>query len=213
MLFRSRSGWLQDWEDTHLKFLANGFDLFNPEHRQAAFQDQTLGKWVSGATDLTDSTLIDPLTFTGFLGKGAAIAAKGTMLSEVSGPVARAVFGKAAMTYDKMGGVLEDALKGTGRGVKDINFLAESDAKTQYKYWADKKVTNPDAMAEIFGRAKTPEEVVQTFQAVLLNDKKAMAQVFERDPQTGLVLDQAFSDVPHAQRLRSEEHTSELQSH
>ena len=206
-----RSGWLQEWEDTHLKFLANGFDLFNPEHRKAAFQDQTLGHWVSGATDLTDSTLIDPLTAAGFIGKGAAIAAKGIMLSEVRGPIARTVFSKLALTPEKFGNIIEDAskgevvdgvLQGRGGGVKDINFLAQSDAKTQYKYWVDKKVTNPDAMAEIFGRAQTPEHVIDTFKAVLLQDKKALATVFERDPETGLVLDQAFSDVSHPMRLK-----------
>ena len=205
-----RSGWLQEWEDTHLKFLANGFDVFNPAHREAAFGEQTLGKWLSGVQDLTYSTVIDPLTLAGFAGKGANIAAKGMMLSEVKGPVARTVFGKLAMTPEKLGITLDEAanaqvidgvLQGKGKGIEDINFLARSDAKTQYKYWTDKKVTNPDAMAEIFGRAQTPEQVIKTYKAVLLQDKKALAEIFDEDPINALAID-GMSELPHAQRMK-----------
>jgi hypothetical protein len=205
-----RSGWLQEWEDTHLKFLANGFDVFNPEHRKAAFQDETLGKWFSGVQDLSYSSAIDPLTLAGFVGKGVNIAAKGMMYTEVTGKAARAVFGKLAMTPEKLGITLDEAakaqvvdgvLQGTGKGIEDINFLARSDAKTQYKYWTDKKVTNPDAMAEIFGRADTPEKVINTYKAVLLQDKKALSQIFTEDPVNALAIDN-MSEMPHVQRLK-----------
>jgi hypothetical protein len=61
-----RSGWFQDWTDNNLKFMSAGFDLFDPNDRKAAFQDQYTGKFITGAEDLVASTIIDPLTFTGF---------------------------------------------------------------------------------------------------------------------------------------------------
>lgn len=194
-----RSGWFQDWADNNLKFLAAGFDLFNEADRQAAFSDQYLGKFLSGTQDLVASSLIDPLTFTGFLGKGAVIASKGTMLDNINGRVARAVFGKFAMTNDKMDNLLTRALDGEGKALKDVEFLANTDAKGQYGYWSSKKVTNPDAMAYLFGKASTPEEVVQTFRAVMLKDAKSTAELAAKDPERALVLDN-IQDVPHPQR-------------
>ena len=35
-----RSGWFADALDNNLKFLSAGFDIFNPEDRKVAFQDQ-----------------------------------------------------------------------------------------------------------------------------------------------------------------------------
>lgn len=195
-----RSGWLQDWTDNNLKFLSAGFDLFDPMDREAAFQDQYTGKFLSGIQDITASTIIDPLTFTGFIGKGAVIAAKAPMLDTISGKTARAVFGKFAMTEERLDNILMQALDGKGEGLTDINFLANSGAKEQYEYWRKKKVTNPDAMAYLFGRAQTKEEVVDTFRAVMYKDSAALSKIADADSEAGMVLD-ALNDVPHPHRM------------
>lgn len=192
-----RSGWFQDWTDNNLRFMSAGFDLFNPDDRKVAFSNQYTGKFISGMSDAVASTVIDPLTVTGFLGKGAVIASKGLRYENINGKLARAVFGKFAATNDSMDNILTKALtEQNGQAWEDINFLAKSDAVGQAGYWADKKVTNPDAMAYLFGRANTPEEIVQTFKAVLGKDTNAMAQIAEKDPQAALVLDN-MNEVPH----------------
>lgn len=193
------SGWFADWTDNNFRFMSSGFDLFSAEDREIAFNDQYTGKFISGIQDVVASTIIDPLTFTGFLGKGAVIAAKAPMLENINGRTARAVFGKFAMTNDRLDGLLTKALDGKGDAVADIKFLAESDAKTQYAYWKKKRVTNPDAMAYLFGKAKTDEEVVDTFRAVMLKDTSALAKRAEADPDVALGLD-AMQDVPHPHR-------------
>ncbi len=195
-----KSGWLQDWTDNNLKFLSAGFDLFDPMDREAAFQNQYTGKFLSGIQDITASTLIDPLTFTGFIGKGAVIAAKAPMLDTISGKTARAVFGKFAMTEDRLDGLLVKALDGEGEAVADIKFLANSNAREQYEYWRKKKVTNPDAMAYLFGRATTDQEVVDTFRAVMFKDTDAISKIVDVDSEAGLVID-ALNDVPHPHRM------------
>ena len=191
-----KSGWFQDWTDNNFRFLSAGFDLFDEEDRKVAFSDQYTGKFLSGLNDLTFSTLVDPLTLVGFIGKGATIASKATMLENINGKASRAVFGKFAMTNDRMDGILTKALNGEGAALKDVDFLVNSTAKEQYGYWRSKKVTNPDAMAYLFGEAKTAEEVVDTFKAVMLKDPKAMAIIAEKDKEAALVLD-AMSDTPH----------------
>jgi hypothetical protein len=195
-----RSGYFQDWTDNHLRFLSAGFDLFNPEDRKAAFQDQYTGKFLSGMEDVVASTVIDPLTFTGFLGKGAVIASKATMLDNVNGRVARAVFGKLAMTPQKVDEIVAQGVKGEGPAARDLQYLAETDAADQAGYWAKKKVTNPDAMAFLFGRAKTVEEVGEVFSAITGKNTKAMAALAERDPQSGLVVEKFIDGPSHAER-------------
>ncbi len=194
-----KSGWFQNWTDNNLKFLSAGFDIFNQEDRDAAFSDQYLGKILTGLPDLTASTIIDPLTFTGFLGKGAVIVAKAPMLDQISGRTARAVFGKYAMTEQRMDNILTQALDGKGEGLTDITFLANSNAREQYEYWRKKKVTNPDAMAYLFGRAKTEQDVVDTFRAVMYRDNQSISKIASQDAEAALVLD-AASDVPHPHR-------------
>ena len=195
-----KSGWLQDWTDNNLKFLSAGFDLFDPMDREAAFQNQYTGKFLSGIQDITASVIIDPLTFTGFLGKGAVIVAKAPMLDTISGKTARAVFGKFAMTEERLDNILVQALEGKGEALTDINFLANSNAREQYEYWRKKKVTNPDAMAYLFGRAQTREEVVDTFRAVMYKDTDAISKIADADAEAGLVFD-ALNDVPHPHRM------------
>jgi hypothetical protein len=195
-----RSGFFQDWTENNLRFMSAGFDIFNPEDRKAAFQDQYTGKILSGLEDVVASTVIDPLTFTGFLGKGAVIASKATMLDQVNGRVARAVFGKIAMTPEKVDELVAAGLKGEGPAAKDLQYLADTDAAEQAGYWAKKKVTNPDAMAFLFGRAKTIEEVGEVFSAVTGKNTKVMAALAERDPQTGLVLEKFLDGPSHAER-------------
>jgi len=200
-----KNGWFADWTDNNLRFMSSGFDIFNPDDRQAAFKDQALGKFVSGAEDLVASTFIDPLSVTGFLGKGAVIASKGLRYENINGKLSRAVFGKfaasnATMTKDLEQGleyITSEGAKGSSRAAEDIKFLADADAIGQAGYWAKKKVTNPDAMAYLFGRANTPEEVVATFKAVLGNDTKAMSEIATKDPEAALVLD-ALSPQSHA---------------
>ena len=194
-----KSGWFQDWTDNNLKFLSAGFDIFNQEDRDAAFSDQYLGKFLTGLPDLTASTIIDPLTFTGFLGKGAVIAAKAPMLDQIQGRTARAVFGKFAMTEQRMDNILTQALEGKGEGLTDITFLANSNAREQYEYWRKKKVTNPDAMAYLFGRAKTEQDVVDTFRAVMYRDNQSISKIASQDAEAAIVMD-AMSDVPHPHR-------------
>jgi hypothetical protein len=195
-----RSGYFQDWTDNHLRFLSAGFDLFNADDRKAAFQDQYTGKFLSGMEDVVASTVIDPLTFTGFLGKGAVIASKATMLDNVNGRVARAVFGKLAMTPQKVDEIVAQGVKGEGPAARDLQYLAETDAADQAGYWAKKKVTNPDAMAFLFGRAKTVEEVGEVFSAITGKNTKAMAALAERDPQSGLVVEKFIDGPSHAER-------------
>ncbi len=194
-----QSGWFQEWTDNNFRFLSAGFDVFNPADRELAFKEQYTGKFLSGVQDIVASTLIDPLTFTGFLGKGAVIAAKAPMLDQIQGRTARAVFGKFAMTEERMDNILTKALEGKGEGVTDIQFLAGSNAREQYEYWRKKRVTNPDAMAYLFGRAGTEEEVVDTFRAVMYKDTQAMAKVASKDPESAIVIDQ-MTDVPHPHR-------------
>ena len=194
-----KSGWFQDWTDNNLRFLSAGFDVFDANDRKAAFSDQGLGKFISGTEDLVASTIIDPLTFTGFLGKGAVIASKGLMYENINGKLARAVFGKAAMTNEKMDNLLGRALEGEGKAVADVNFLASTDAKGQYGYWAKKKVTNPDALAYIFGKTETKEDVVVAMRALMMKDTKAISEVMEKDPELGMMLDN-LSEVPKPQR-------------
>ena len=195
-----RSGFFQDWTDNNLRFMSAGFDLFNPDDRKAAFQDQYTGKFISGMEDTVASTVIDPLTFTGFLGKGAVIASKATMLDQINGRVARAVFGKFAMTPEKIDEIVARGVKGEGPAVNDLQYLAETNAAEQAGYWAKKKVTNPDAMAFLFGRAKTVEEVGDVFNAITGKNTKAMAALAERDPQTGLILEKFLDGPSHAER-------------
>jgi hypothetical protein len=195
-----RSGWFADALDNNLSFLSAGFDIFDANDRKVAFEDQFTGKFLSGTQDLIASTVIDPLTFTGFLGKGAVIASKGLMYENINGKLARTVFGKSAMTNDKMDNLLERALKGEGAAVKDVEFLAQTDAKGQYGYWAKKKVTNPDALAYMFGKAQTKEEVVATFRAVMLKDTKAMSELAEKDSEIALMLDNISDGPTHPQR-------------
>ncbi len=194
-----KSGWFQDWTDNNLKFLSAGFDVFNQEDRDAAFSEQYLGKFLSGLPDLTASTIIDPLTFTGFLGKGAVIAAKAPMLDQISGKTARAVFGKFAMTEERMNNILTQALDGKGEGLTDIQFLANSNAREQYEYWRKKKVTNPDAMAYLFGKAANEQEVVDTFRAVMYRDTQSLAKIASKEPELALVADN-LNEVPHPHR-------------
>jgi len=194
-----KSGWFQNWTDNNLKFLSAGFDVFDQADRDAAFNDQYLGKFISGIGDLTASTIIDPLTFTGFLGKGAVIAAKAPMLDQISGRTARAVFGKFAMTEERMNNILTQALEGTGEGLTDIQFLAGGNAREQYEYWRKKKVTNPDAMAYLFGKATNEQEVVDTFRAVMYRDTNAISKVASKEPELALVIDN-LNDVPHPHR-------------
>lgn len=200
-----KNGWFADWTDNNLRFMSSGFDIFNPDDRQAAFKDQALGKFISGAEDLTATIFIDPLTVTGFLGKGAVIASKGLRYENINGKLSRAVFGKFAASNETMARDLNQGLeyitsegaKGSARAAEDIKFLADADAASQAGYWAKKKVTNPDAMAYLFGRANTPEEVVATFKAVLGQDAKAMSEIATKDPEAALVLD-ALSQQSHA---------------
>ncbi len=195
-----RSGWFADALDNNLAFLSGGFDIFDAKDRKVAFDDQFTGKFLSGAQDLVASTTIDPLTFTGFLGKGAVIVSKGLMYENINGKLARTVFGKAAMTNEKMDNLLERALKGEGAAVNDVEFLRATDAKGQYGYWAKKKVTNPDALAYMFGKAQTKEEVVATFRAVMLKDTKAMSEIAEKDSELALMLDNISDGPTHPQR-------------
>ena len=195
-----RSGWFADALDNNLAFLSGGFDIFDANDRKVAFDDQFTGKFLSGAQDLVASTVIDPLTFTGFLGKGAVIVSKGLMYENINGKLARAVFGKAAMTNEKMDNLLERAIKGEGAAVKDVEFLAQTDAKGQYGYWAKKKVTNPDALAYMFGKATTKEEVVAIFRAVMLKDTKAMSEIAEKDSEFALIFDNISDGPTHPQR-------------
>jgi len=200
------SGWFHDFLDRNVKYLAAGFDLFNPEDREAAFNDQFIGKFASGSLDFTSSMTIDPLFFAGFAGKGVSIAARAPMaaglmgagrtgIASIPGSATRKVFGKLAMTSDGVDDLLGRALKGEGRAVEDVQFLARSDAKTQYPYWSKKRVTHPDAMAYLFGRATTDQEVVDTFRAVLGSDKQAMAAIAKVDDEAALVLDN-LTDTP-----------------
>jgi len=195
-----RSGWFADALDNNLAFLSGGFDIFDANDRKVAFDDQFTGKFLSGTQDLIASTVIDPLTFTGFLGKGAVIASKGLMYENINGKLARAVFGKFAMTPEKMDNLLERSLKGEGAAVKDVEFLAQTDAKGQYGYWAKKKVTNPDALAYMFGKATTKEEVVAIFRAVMLKDTKAMSEIAEKDSEFALIFDNITDGPTHPQR-------------
>ena len=195
-----RSGYFQDWTENNLRFMSAGFDLFDADDRKAAFSDQYTGKFITGMGDLVASTVIDPLTFTGFLGKGAVIVSKGTMYDQINGRIAKAVFGKVAMTPEKVDELVSLGVKGEGRAAKDLEFLANSDAAEQAGYWAKKKVTNPDAMAFLFGRAKTVEEVGEVFSAITGKNTKAMAALAERDPQTGLVLEKFLDGPSHAER-------------
>jgi len=195
-----RSGWFADALDNNLAFLSGGFDIFDANDRKVAFDDQFTGKFLSGAQDLVASTVVDPLTFTGFLGKGAVIASKGLMYENINGKLARTVFGKAAMTNEKMDNLLERALVGEGAAVKDVEFLAQTDAKGQYGYWAKKKVTNPDALAYMFGKAQTKEEVVTIFRAVMLKDTKAMSEIAEKDSELAVMLDNMSDGATHPQR-------------
>ena len=195
-----RSGFFQDWTENNLRFMSAGFDLFDAEDRKAAFSDQYTGKFLSGMNDLVASTIIDPLTFAGFLGKGAVIVSKGTMLDQINGRMAKAVFGKVAMTPEKIDELVAAGVKGEGRAANDLQFLADSDAIEQIGYWSRKKVTNPDAMAFLFGRAKTVEEVGEVFSAITGKNTKAMAALAERDPQTGLVLEKFLDGPSHAER-------------
>jgi hypothetical protein len=194
-----KSGWFQDWTENNLRFLAAGFDIFNEEDRNIAFRDQYAGKFLSGIPDITASTIIDPLTFAGFLGKGAVIAAKAPMLDQIQGKTARAVFGKFAMTEERLDNILTQAIDGKGEGLADIQFLTTSNAREQYEYWRKKKVTNPDAMAYLFGRAKSEQEVVDTFRAVMYRDTQATAKIASSEPEAALVLD-SLNDVPHPHR-------------
>jgi hypothetical protein len=194
-----RSGWFADALDNNLKFMSAGFDIFNPDDRKAAFQEQAAGKFISGAEDLVASSVIDPLTFTGFLGKGAVIASKGLMADQITGKLSRVVFSKVAMTNEKMDNLLTRAMNGEGQAVKDVEFLAATDAKGQYGYWAKKKVTNPDSLAYMFGRANTKEEVIDTFRAVMLKDTQALSRIAEKDSEVALMADN-LSDMPHPQR-------------
>jgi len=194
-----KSGFFQDWTDNNLRFLSAGFDVFNQEDRDTAFKDQYLGKFISGVGDITASTIVDPLTFAGFVGKGAVIAAKAPMLDQISGKTARAVFGKFAMTEERLDNILGQALEGKGEGLTDIQFLANSNAREQYEYWRKKKVTNPDAMAYLFGRAKTEQDVVDTFRAVMYRDTQSLSKIASESPEAAIVLD-AASDVPHPHR-------------
>ena len=194
-----KSGWFQDWTDNNLRFLSAGFDVFNQEDRDIAFSNQYTGKILSGFGDLTASVIIDPLTFAGFLGKGAVIAAKAPMLDRISGKTARAVFGKFAMTEDRLDNILTQALEGKGEGLSDINFLANSNAREQYEYWRKKRVTNPDAMAYLFGRASTEQDVVDTFRAVMYRDAESISKIASQDAEAALVMNN-LSDVPHQHR-------------
>jgi len=194
-----KSGWFQEWTDNNLRFLSAGFDVFNQEDRDAAFSDQYLGKILSGVQDITASTIIDPLTFAGFLGKGAVIAAKAPMLDQISGKTARAVFGKFAMTEERLDNILTQALDGKGEGLADIQFLTGSNAREQYEYWRKKKVTNPDAMAYLFGRAQTEQDVVDTFRAVMYRDAESVSKIASQEPEVALVMNN-LSDVPHQHR-------------
>ena len=194
-----RSGWFADVLDNNLKFLSAGFDLFDAEDRKAAFDDQFTGKFLSGTQDLVASTIIDPLTFTGFLGKGAVIASKGLMAENINGPLSRAVFSRFAMTHDKMDNILDRALKNEGQAAKDVEFLRATDAKGQREYWAKKKVTNPDALAYMFGKVNTREDVVALFRALMNKEPKAMAEVAEKDSELAVMLDNTL-DVSHPNR-------------
>lgn len=194
-----KSGWYQEWTDNNLRFLSAGFDVFNQEDRDAAFSDQYIGKFLSGVQDITASTIIDPLTLAGFVGKGAVIAAKAPMLDQISGKTARAVFGKFAMTEERLDNVLTQALEGKGEGLADIQFLASSNAREQYEYWRKKKVTNPDAMAYLFGRAQTDQDVVDTFRAVMYRDVEATSKIASQSPEAAIVIDN-LNDVPHPHR-------------
>jgi hypothetical protein len=194
-----RSGWFADVLDNNLKFLSAGFDLFDAEDRKAAFDDQFTGKFLSGTQDLVASTIIDPLTFTGFLGKGAVIASKGLMAENINGPLSRAVFSRFAMTHDKMDNILDRALKNEGQAAKDVEFLRATDAKGQREYWAKKKVTNPDALAYMFGKVNTREDVVALFRSLMNKEPKAMAEIAEKDSELAVMLDNTL-DVSHPNR-------------
>lgn len=199
-----KSPFFDEWTENNFKFLSGGFDIFNEEDRKIAFENQYTGKFLSGMNDLTASTFIDPLTVAGFVGKGAVIFSKATMLDNVTGilpnaPFARKVFNKVAMTPERMDNVLERALQGEGAAVREIDELAATDRLQQAKYWQKKKVTHPDAMAFLFGEAKTREQVIQTFRAVMLNDQQAAVALTERNIQNAseikVVLDN-LSEVP-----------------
>ena len=194
-----RSGWFQEWTDNNLKFMSTGFDVFNQEDRDTAFRDQYTGKFLSGIGDFTTSVIVDPLTFAGFLGKGAVIIAKAPMLDQIQGKTARAVFGKFAMTEERLDNILIEALDGKGEALTDIDFLVGSNAREQYKYWRKKKVTNPDAMAYLFGRAASREEVVDTFRAVMYRDPKSISTIASKDEEAALILD-ASNPISHPQR-------------
>jgi len=194
-----RSGWFQEWTDNNLKFMSTGFDVFNQEDRDTAFRDQYTGKFLSGIGDFTTSVIVDPLTFAGFLGKGAVIIAKAPMLDQIQGKTARAVFGKFAMTEERLDNILIEALDGKGGALTDIDFLVGSNASEQYKYWRKKKVTNPDAMAYLFGRAASREEVVDTFRAVMYRDPKSISTIASKDEEAALILD-ASNPISHPQR-------------
>jgi len=195
-----------DWTARNLRFLSAGFDLFNPEDRKMAFEQQSYGKFITGAEDLAASTFIDPLSVTGFFGKGAVIISKGVKAENINGKLARAVFGKFT-TDDTIVRDLEQGLEyvktegksGSRKAAEDIQFLADADAAGQAGYWVKKKVTHPDGMAFLFGKAQTPDEVVATYRAVLGKDANAMAMLAEKDPERALVLDQ-LNTVPHPQR-------------
>ena len=204
------SGWFHDFLDRNVKYLAAGFDLFNPEDREAAFNDQFIGKFASGSLDFTSSMTIDPLFFAGFAGKGLSIASRAPMvtalegagrtgIASLPGSLTRKVFSSFAMTKEGMDDLLGRALQGEGRAVDDIKFLAGTDAKGQYGYWSKKRVTHPDAMAYLFGRATTDQEVVDTFRAVMGLDKQAMAAIAKVDDEAALVLDN-LTDVPKPYR-------------
>jgi hypothetical protein len=103
------------------------------------------------------------------------------------------------MTEERLDNILIEALDGKGEALTDIDFLVGSNAREQYKYWRKKKVTNPDAMAYLFGRAASREEVVDTFRAVMYRDPKSISTIASKDEEAALILD-ASNPISHPQR-------------
>jgi hypothetical protein len=132
------------------------------------------------------------------------------MVENITGRTARLVFGKVlglGSTNEKFARDIEKGLEyiqtggasGSSKAAKELEYLATTDAKEQAGYWGAKRVTNPDSIAYMFGKVKTPEEVVDLYNALMLKNNKAAASIMEKDPELGMMIDNTF-DVPKPNR-------------
>lgn len=169
------SGFDRFMED-HLLYLTNDFDIYDQQQRKTAFEEQAIGRWASGTTDVIAAFVLDPTFIAGKAYKGvraAQFAVKG--VKELDQVLSGVKTGRRAERIrNSFLGFIEDT---DGMDVKDL-----------IRVKAIRESANPTGLSEIIAKANTIDDVALRHQTktdimrLAMGDTAAGVRLLEQQP-------------------------------